>query len=261
MNIERKSETFVKYLSGGEQKRLSIAIELIHDPKIIFLDEPTTGLDNVASTNCLQHLKDLTKEGRAIIITIHQPSALILKMFDHVYALANGQCIYQGASEEIVPFLEGSGLVCPSTYNPADFLLEIANDDYGEFNNILAERIKNKWNDNNNQRSKEITENVVKVASGKVGKYMTSYASQVYYLMLRTFLITSRDKTLLYARVLIHLFLGLVIGILFQNVGNKGEMMISNYLFLVVTVMILIFTSYHSHFVTCKFNFLNINLL
>lgn len=250
--MDHKTESFIKNLSGGEQKRLSIAIELIHDPKIIFLDEPTTGLDNVASTNCIRHLKDLTKEGRAIIITIHQPSALLLKMFDHVYALADGQCIYQGASDEIVPFLSEINLVCPSTYNPADFMLEIANNDYGKFNNILALKIKNNLNNNNNQRSRQIMRSNIKITNESEEKYITSYAWQVYYLMFRTFLITSRDKTLLYARLLIHLFLGIVIGILFKDVGNKGEMMISNYLYLVVTVMILLFTSYHSHFITCK---------
>lgn len=66
-------------------------------------------------------LKALAKGGRNIICTIHQPSATIYEMFDHVYVLAEGKCIYQGASSNTVAFMANVGLYCPQYHNPADF--------------------------------------------------------------------------------------------------------------------------------------------
>lgn len=60
-------------------------------------------------------------EGRNVICTIHQPSALTFSMFDHLYAIANGQCIYAGGAYNLVPFLGALNLHCPESYNPADY--------------------------------------------------------------------------------------------------------------------------------------------
>jgi ABC-type multidrug transport system ATPase subunit len=61
----------VKGVSGGERKRTSIGVELITDPNLIFLDEPTTGLDSFTATSVIETLRDLTYSGRTIISTIH----------------------------------------------------------------------------------------------------------------------------------------------------------------------------------------------
>lgn len=66
-------------------------------------------------------LQTLAHQGRTIVCTIHQPSASIFKMFDNVYVLASGRCVYQGSTEELVPFLSSVGVECPLHYNPADF--------------------------------------------------------------------------------------------------------------------------------------------
>lgn len=88
-------------------------------------------------------MKQLAQEGRTIICTIHQPSALVFGLFDHLYALAEGQCIYTGNIQMLVPFLAELNLVCPKTYNPSDYLLEISTHDYGEENSRLVEKIQN----------------------------------------------------------------------------------------------------------------------
>ena len=64
-------------ISGGERKRTSIGVELLTNPSIIFLDEPTTGLDSETALNVINMLKDIALSGRTVISTIHQPSSQI----------------------------------------------------------------------------------------------------------------------------------------------------------------------------------------
>ncbi len=76
-----------KVISGGQRKRLNIALELIREPLVLFLDEPTTGLSSRDSENLMDLLRDLTLKGKLIFNVIHQPSSEIFKMFDKVIIL------------------------------------------------------------------------------------------------------------------------------------------------------------------------------
>jgi len=86
-----------KKISGGQRKRLNIALELIREPAVLFLDEPTSGLSSRDSENILDLLKELTFKGKLVFVVIHQPSSDIFKMFDRLLFLdTGGYLIYNG---------------------------------------------------------------------------------------------------------------------------------------------------------------------
>lgn len=84
----------IRGISGGERKRTSIGVELLTNPSLIFLDEPTTGLDSTTSLNTIQLLKKMALAGRTVISTIHQPSSEIYNEFDRLILLVRGNIIY-----------------------------------------------------------------------------------------------------------------------------------------------------------------------
>jgi len=95
-----------KVISGGQRKRLNIALELIREPTILFVDEPTSGLSSVDSDIVLNLLKEQTYRGKLVIINIHQPGSDLYKMFDKIMIIDKGgyQIFYGNPSEAIVYF-------------------------------------------------------------------------------------------------------------------------------------------------------------
>ena len=79
-----------KYISGGQRKRLNIALELIREPSVLFLDEPTSGLSSADTEKVINLLKEQTFKGKLIIVNIHQPSSDVYKLFDRLWLLDRG---------------------------------------------------------------------------------------------------------------------------------------------------------------------------
>jgi ABC-type multidrug transport system ATPase subunit len=100
-----------KTISGGQRKRLNIALELIREPAILFLDEPTSGLSSRDSENVLDLLKELSLKGKLIFVVIHQPSSDIYKMFDKMIIMDTGGFpAYYGPPVEAVTYFKRSTL-------------------------------------------------------------------------------------------------------------------------------------------------------
>lgn len=96
-----------KKISGGQRKRLNIALELIREPSVLFLDEPTSGLSSRDSENIMDLLKDLCRKGKMIFVVIHQPSSDIFKLFDRLLLLdTGGYLIFNGDPVESIVYFK-----------------------------------------------------------------------------------------------------------------------------------------------------------
>lgn len=96
-----------KTISGGQRKRLNIALELIREPSVLFVDEPTSGLSSRDSENIMDLLKELALKGKLIFVVIHQPSSDIYKMFDKLMILdVGGYPIYYGNPVDAVSYFK-----------------------------------------------------------------------------------------------------------------------------------------------------------
>lgn len=116
---------FVRGVSGGEKKRCAIAVELVTNPSLIFLDEPTTGLDTFTAMHLLTILKNLTKMGVTVVFSIHQPRSSIFFLFDTLLLLNGfGEEAYFGPAAEAMGFMQSLGITTTRPDNPADFLLD-----------------------------------------------------------------------------------------------------------------------------------------
>ncbi|XP_047001466.1 ATP-binding cassette subfamily G member 4 [Schistocerca americana] len=232
-------KTLAGRLSGGQKKRMSIALELICNPLVMFLDEPTTGLDSSTCAQVVYLLKLLARQGRTIVCTIHQPSASLFQLFDHVYVLARGECLYQGSADNLVPYLSAVQLPCPMYHNPADYVIELACGDYGEDKiDRLVEGTENgrtlQWfaepealayqKPPRRSRSKSL-------GFQKVSRNLqeTSQLNQLKVLLRRGFIKVKRDQTLTHMRLLVNILTGIMLGVLFIEAGDDGARVLDNY--------------------------------
>ncbi|XP_057334852.1 ATP-binding cassette subfamily G member 4 [Microplitis mediator] len=228
-------------LSGGQKKRLSIALELVNDPTVMFLDEPTTGLDSSTCTQVVNLLKVLARQNRTIVCTIHQPSASLFQLFDHVLILAKGTCLYQGATGQLIPFLESVKLPCPMYHNPADYAIELACGEYGDdkietlihatqngkssqwFGNAIpVEDFKKNANGMKSDKRYRITKR-------KPSLQATSQMHQLKVLLYRGYIKCKRDATLTHLRIIVNIVTGIMLGMLFIQSGNEGSRVLENY--------------------------------
>jgi len=141
---------FNKFISGGQRKRLNIALELIREPSILFVDEPTSGLSSKDSENVMDLLRELALKGKLVFVVIHQPSSEIYKMFDKIIFLdTGGYLIYYGNPVEAVMYFKrkdaqinadiGECPVCGSV-NPELIFNIIESRVVDEFGNYVNER-------------------------------------------------------------------------------------------------------------------------
>jgi len=132
-----------KGISGGQKRRLSVASQLIADPRILFLDEPTSGLDSAASFEVMNYIKRVAVQHRLIVVaSIHQPSTATFALFDQLMLLSGGKTCYFGPRAGVQSYFDNISHPIPAYTNPAEFLLALVNVDFAKDNELSRTRLQ-----------------------------------------------------------------------------------------------------------------------
>jgi len=158
VNLSHQRDTKVgefkkKNLSGGERKRLNIALELLFEPTVIICDEPTSGLSFTDAEQVVDILASLTKQGKIVLITIHQPNSSIFRRFDNVLLMdMGGRMAYYGSPEDCYNYFDeelsllshrAAEIEQKKHLHTSDFMYEVITyPEYNEFNEPVYEQIQ-----------------------------------------------------------------------------------------------------------------------
>ncbi|XP_050035957.1 ATP-binding cassette sub-family G member 1-like [Dermacentor andersoni] len=244
------ANTLVKSLSGGERKRLSIAQELIGNPPLVFLDEPTSGMDNSSALRCVRVLKSLASCGHTVICAIHNPSTTLFSHFDRLYVLSEGRCIYNDSGNKLLEFLDSQDLHCPLHTNPTDFITEIAAGEHGGVRGNLSKlfipdqvnRDKNKCTDSfkfSPHGGRFMTEKEKKEQMHQY-RFRAKYHRQFMTLLKRCFICITRNKVTTLVRIAASLFFAFLLSILYYGCGNRAAQIRDTAALFVVTTFVLL---------------------
>jgi len=252
LHLSHRKTVTADRLSGGERKRLSIALELVANPSVFFLDEPTTGLDEVTAAQTVRQLKELAMQDRTVVCTIHQPSATVFDLLDHIYIIAQGQCVYQGSPKALVPFLNAVNIACPTYYNPADFIIELCDtEDSQQIIQVFSSMLQNGkavCGTVNTEPLYRLRPTFVQSLQEKPKEKMdkvertNSELQQFVILFQMMMLKILRNRTALYVQFFHHLICGFFIGAIFFQLANDGDRMFDHLKFCMGAVFFTVYT-------------------
>ncbi|CAL8241288.1 unnamed protein product [Merluccius merluccius] len=234
----------IRGVSGGERKRTNIGMELIINPHVLFLDEPTTGLDASTANSVLLLLKRMA-HGRTIILSIHQPRYSIYRLFDSLTLLVNGRQVFHGPAQSALEYFSDIGYTCEPHNNPADFFLDVINGDSTAVNlnntdreeesgegsstkveEVLVQEYKSSCYFRDTKAELErITQGklVVTAPASRTITYTTSFLTQFKWVLRRTFKNLLLNPQTSIAQVAVTLFLALIVGVIFFDVTNDQK--------------------------------------
>mgnify|MGYP006280720849 FL=1 len=228
-----------KLISGGQRKRLNIALELIREPAVLFVDEPTSGLSSRDSENVMDLLRELSLKGKLIFVVIHQPSSEIYKMFDNMIILdEGGYMVYYGNPvESVIYFKKMDAQVnsdvgeCPTcgNVNP-ELIFNIMEarvvDEYGQYTDkrkIPPKKWEEKLHDNVKiEKVPEVEENPPSSTN------LPSWLNQFKIYTIRDFLSKISNKQYVALNLLEAPILGFILSYIIRYIPNPTS---GNYIF------------------------------
>ena len=104
---------------------MTIGVDIIHGPSLLFLDEPTWGLDSTSAHSVIEKVHHIARSGSTVILTIHQPSSRIQLLLDHLIILARGQLMFQGSPKDVSHHVARMGRKIPKGENSIEHLIDV----------------------------------------------------------------------------------------------------------------------------------------
>lgn len=223
---------FVRGISGGEKRRCAIASQILTLPRVIFLDEPTTGLDSLAAYNVMSVIVNMARRYKlTVVVSIHQPSTETYSLFDKLCLLGLGKTMYFGAREEATTYFEQLGHPCARFSNPADHFLRLINSDFMKDMSEARHHIKN-FSESfkksaakskiDTQISKTITagkRNTGTNTNLKGQRYARNFLTQTAILTKRSFRNSMRNILVFWIRVVMYMSLAVLMGSTWWKIG------------------------------------------
>lgn len=235
LGLSKAADTYigselVRGVSGGERRRAAIGLELVTDPSLIFLDEPTTGLDSFNALNVMASLRQLAKNGRTIVTTIHQPRSSIFHLFDKLCLIAEGRTVYFGPAADVVDYFRNLGFTTPENFNVADFAIDVLSIDprtqekekksvarvqyvTDHYHQNVEPRVLSSAGDYNEGHAVE--------ESAIARRQSNSILKEFSILARRTVLLMSRERQLNIIRLSQTLFFAVLLGLIWLNSGRE----------------------------------------
>ncbi|XP_036828768.1 broad substrate specificity ATP-binding cassette transporter ABCG2b isoform X3 [Oncorhynchus mykiss] len=213
---------FLRGVSGGERKRCSIGMELITSPRLLFLDEPTTGLDSNTANHIINLLHRLSRSGKTIVFSIHQPRYSIFSRFDHLTLMHRGELVYAGAAGKALSYFTDLDV----TNGEAQSTLDITSFNYDDKencdnSNLLAVSYRQSTQ---YQRVVEELDHLTHGLEGGVGgqgqkaDYVTSFWYQMRVVGGRMVVNSLRNPQTSYAQLALNIFFALLVGLIYYQI-------------------------------------------
>ncbi|XP_064817910.1 broad substrate specificity ATP-binding cassette transporter ABCG2-like [Oncorhynchus masou masou] len=228
---------FLRGVSGGERKRCSIGMELITSPRLLFLDEPTTGLDSNTANHIINLLHRLSRSGKTIVFSIHQPRYSIFSRFDHLTLMHRGELVYAGAAGKALSYFTDLGYHCEPFNNPSDFFLDVTNGEAQSTLDITTFNYDDKKNcDNSNllavsyrqstpyqwvvEELDHLTQGLEGGVAGQGQKadFVTSFWYQMRIVGGRMVVNSLRNPQTSYAQLALNIFFALLVGLIYYQI-------------------------------------------
>ncbi|OMP03185.1 ABC transporter-like protein [Corchorus capsularis] len=207
-------------ISGGEKRRVSIGVDLVHDPAVLLIDEPTSGLDSASALDVVLLLKSMAvKQSKTIVMTIHQPGSRILELFDQVLLLSNGTVLHQGSLSLLEQRLRFAGHLIPRHVNVLEYAMEAT-----EALLIDADDIEQGCHDDQDIGNPDDDDQLISYVKESNLSYANSLFKEVLILGQRFTNNICRTKELFVSKTLQSIIAGIVLGTLFMNAASGSEL-------------------------------------
>ncbi|KAJ4848858.1 hypothetical protein Tsubulata_040226 [Turnera subulata] len=261
-------------ISGGEKRRLSISLQILTHPHVMFLDEPTTGLDSASAFFVIQALKNIALDGRIVVCSIHQPSSYTFELLDDLCLLSRGESVYFGEAKSAVNFFAEAGFPCPTRRSPSDHFLRCINSDFDKLPATLL-RLQRHSTETSEPSNSEMNLTAEGTRAVLVEKYRNSVYSlntrklirqikldncehgmivadhkdkpdrwkQVYALTARSFVNMTRDIGYYWIRILFIILVSICAGTMYFDIGLSNSALMERVTFYAFFYGFLIFMS------------------